>query len=85
MDANKQNKLLEERYRIPRCCALCKHGNFKEGQDFGTCNKLKYEHQKHSESTRDLSIHRFGRCATHFEPNHAELGKLGAYSLFLKE
>lgn len=85
MDANKLDKLFEEKYRIPRNCALCKHGNFKDGQDYGTCNVLKYNHLKHSESERELSIHRFGRCANHHELDQAKLAKLGAWGVLLKE
>lgn len=85
MDTNKQAKLLEERYRITRCCGLCKHGNFKENQDWGTCNVLQYAHLKHSEVARDLSIHKYGRCAARFELDKEKLAKLGAFALFLKE
>ena len=62
MDTNKQEVLREVRYEIRRSCMLCVHGSFGRQSNWGTCKALTYEHQKHSDSKRHLSIHRSGIC-----------------------
>lgn len=62
MDANKRLKLLEIEYTITPSCGTCTHSQFRSGSNFGTCQLLTYEHEKHTEATRQLSIHRYGSC-----------------------
>jgi hypothetical protein len=61
MDANKRLKLLEIGYEIKPACGMCVHANFRD-EDFGTCNKVTYQHFKHVGSPRPLSILRYGSC-----------------------
>ncbi len=64
MDANKLKKLRELDYEIrTRFCSTCKHGNFLvKGGPYGACKLHTYEHLKHTDSVRQLSVHRFGCC-----------------------
>jgi hypothetical protein len=62
MDSNKLKVLQEVGYRINRCCGLCKYGWFPK-TDWGTCEVWKYEHEKHSDASRQLSIHKLGVCS----------------------
>lgn len=63
MDPNKLIKLKEIGYKIQPCCRLCKHGDFKPAQSFGTCKIQEYEHLKHSDSKRKLSVNAIGTCS----------------------
>lgn len=67
MDANKLTVLRQIEYRITSCGA-CVHGEFKPGTDWGTCKDTQYNHGKHTESERNLSITRLGSCWK-FKPN----------------
>lgn len=62
MDENKLTVLNEIEYQINRSCGLCSHGDFAAGSDWGTCRIHHYEHQKHTDELRNLSIHRSGGC-----------------------
>lgn len=80
MDANKLTVLRDVGYKIHKCCGLCVHGWFPK-TDFGTCEKNKYEHQKHTGAPRQLSIHKYGYCPKfEVKPKH----NLGTYEEFLK-
>lgn len=71
MDANKLKKLKEVGYTIQQACTLCKHSTFPHKSKWGTCDKLTYDHLKHSDSKRHLSIYAFGTCEE-FEENKDE-------------
>ena len=62
MDANKLDKLRELGYKVKNTCGLCQHSNLARGSDWGTCELISYAHMKHSNSRRQLSIHRSGNC-----------------------
>lgn len=62
MDANKLKKLKEINYEITPSCGMCKFSQFAGTIDFGTCSLHTYEHLKHSDSKRELSIYRYGSC-----------------------
>ena len=81
MDANKEKKLHDIGFRILQTCALCEHGCFPN-DDWGTCSKHSYEHLKHSESSRDLSVHKNGSC-NDFSVNEKEITKLKRYLQFI--
>ena len=86
MDENKRQKLHDIDYSILPCCNFCGHALFKRGTPWGTCAKHTYEHRKHSDSTRQLSIHRFGCCGTgDFVPYDVELEGLGRFIEFYQE
>jgi len=72
MDANKLKKLHELGYRIRPCCGMCRHGCFTDSSMWGTCDKNTYDHLKHTESKRQLSIHMFGCCEDGFERGATE-------------
>lgn len=63
MDATKRRKLIEVEYSIPGSCGTCVHVRGMEGRgDWGTCAKFTYEHEKHTDSKRNLSVYRYGGC-----------------------
>jgi hypothetical protein len=78
MDENKLKKLVHVGYEIRKCCGLCKHGQFKH-DDWGTCKLHDYEHLKHTQSKRQLSIYRYGTCSN---VKYKEREALGAWAEF---
>lgn len=63
MDENKRQELHRIGYAIRPACWLCKHASFPtKGSVWGTCGANAYEHKKHSETKRELSIHMGGSC-----------------------
>ena len=63
MDENKLEKLKEVKYIIHNTCTLCQHSSFFSGfTDWGVCKLHKYNHKKHTESEREMSINRSGSC-----------------------
>lgn len=87
MDANKLKTLQDLKYRIKRCCGICLYGRFANSmQLFGCCEAKKYEHQKHSDAKRCLSVYRYGSCDD-FSLNPAVLEMLAAqhWSEFLED
>jgi hypothetical protein len=83
MDKNKLAELRRIDYRIPKTCGLCKHGVFVGINEWGGCAIQTYDHLKHSESKRQLSIFKGGSC-TLFEEATQAANVLGAYYEFLK-
>lgn len=81
MDVNKLKVLQKIEYKIAPVCSLCLHGEFPQN-DFGICSIQTYAHLKHSEQTRNLSIHRYGHCDM-FTGNQKAIAKLGSYEQFL--
>mgnify|MGYP003613172759 CR=1 FL=1 len=78
MDANKLIKLNKINYEIKRCCGICEHANVFN-DNWSTCKIHTYEHEKHSEANRQLSIFKFGYCSQ-FKFN----AELGTWKEFLK-
>lgn len=62
MDTNKLKVLQDIGYKVYRTCDLCEHSEFVGPNMFGTCKIQTYDHLKHSDSTRKLSINRSGGC-----------------------
>lgn len=62
MDANKRKVLQEIGYQIRPSCETCVHSDLSE-DGWGYCGAHEYQHLKHSEETRFLSVHRLGWCA----------------------
>jgi hypothetical protein len=83
MDANKLIALKALPYVIQPVCGLCKHGKFPNN-DWGSCEATKYEHLKHSEATRDISIHRYGSCPN-FESDVVRVGMLARFQEFFED
>jgi len=83
MDENKLKKLNEVGYAVNECCGLCKHGMFAGRSDFGTCAIKTYDHLKHTGSDRQLSINRYGACASGFELSDVAEASLGLWRQFL--
>jgi hypothetical protein len=65
MDENKRQKLIEIGYSLKEICGTCIH--FVQGQRmiFGTCAKFQYDHLKHTDKTRQLSVCKYGWCEGH--------------------
>ncbi len=83
MDANKLKVLRELPYTVRRVCGLCYHGRFILTL-WGTCDINEYEHQKHTDETRALSIHQYGSCPD-FQLSGADVGTIGAFAALLEE
>jgi len=84
-DENKFAKLQEIGYTIPMTCALCEFSNFPGLRAvWGTCNKHKYKHLKHTGPERGVSIHRTGCCVDLVvDPQKEVAAGLGAHSRLL--
>ena len=80
-----KNKLKEIDYKILPVCIFCKHGKFKFiGDDFGLCSKHAYEHLKHPEAERNLSVYKYGCCKEDFELDDKKKYLLEAFGQFLR-
>ncbi len=82
IDKNKLSYLHRISYIIPKTCCLCKHGVFVGVNNFGGCAIQTYEHLKHTEAKRQLSIFRGGSCSL-WEEGDQTANVLGAYYEFL--
>ena len=78
MDKNKYLKLQEIHYKIYRCCGSCMHANYFN-DDWSTCKIHVYNHQKHSESLREMSIFKYGSCS-----QYVPIRDLGMWEDFLE-
>jgi hypothetical protein len=79
MDANKLKVLQNLKYHILPVCGLCMYAKFEN--DWGTCRKHEYDHLKHTQQKRNLSIHKFGTC-DQFERDDHQTGLLGKFIEF---
>lgn len=84
MDLNKLTELRDIGYTIPKTCGLCKHGVFVGANDWGGCAIRTYDHLKHTDAKRQLSIYVGGSCPDKFEPKDQVPNILGAYLEFLR-
>ena len=82
MDDNKLILLNKIEYKINNSCHLCKNSKFNFGKSFGVCRKHRYEHLKHSEKDREMSIHICGICSD-FEMIGSEVSYLDKFQQFL--
>ena len=83
MDENKLEVLKEINYEIHSICGLCKFGVFLK-DNWGTCTDTEYVHLKHTEESRELSIHKFGSCGSKFEFDETKKDVFHKYEEFLK-
>ena len=81
MDANKRLKLADIGYQVQNICMLCKHSTFPL-DDWGTCELHMYEHEKHTDTVRKLSIHKAGSCPQ-FLADEVQMNQLGAFAELL--
>lgn len=65
MDENKLNKLREMGFHIRESCMTCKNSGIGRGKIFGVCKKFEYDHLKHNENPRNVSITILGKCDYH--------------------
>lgn len=79
MDANKLEKLKEIGYQVKKVCGLCNHSEFEVGSEWGVCKIYTYEHKKHADSKRELSINKMGGCPS-FEANPDQLVVLHGFA-----
>jgi hypothetical protein len=87
VDANKLVKLKVIGYEIRQTCANCVHSLFpNERTAWGTCAKHQYDHLKHNDQTRQLSIHRSGRCDDGYKasPTATSETNLGGFAQLLE-
>lgn len=82
MDATKLKVLRDLDYKVQKTCGLCIHGVFPVN-DWGTCQKHEYQHEKHTGGARKLSIVKYGSCKD-FKEYDSSGATLGAYQEFLK-
>ena len=71
MDANKLKVLQNLDYTIKRVCGNCGFTSLVSG--WGNCALHSYQHQKHTDSKRALSIHFSGSCGAHEWACHLNL------------
>ncbi len=84
MDANKLKVLREIDYTIPKTCETCVHSDLA-ADGWGYCGEHTYEHEKHSEDSSFLSVHRTGSCNKHeLDENKVAVLGLHAFKEFLK-
>ena len=83
MDANKLAKLREIEYRIPKTCGLCDFSSFAPSSEWGECINHEYDHLKHANNPRFLSIYRGGTCK-HFVMSDCHGGKLDKFQEFVR-
>jgi len=80
MDANKLAKLKEIGYHVPKTCGLCINSQFASHLvEWGECTKHSYDHQKHTDSRRQLSVYRGGTCSG-FELSPLALSELHGFA-----
>lgn len=65
MDKNKLEKLRDVGYVVKKCCGTCIHQNFGIASNWGTCAIHQYDHAKHTQTKRQLSIYIYGCCPDH--------------------
>jgi len=88
MDNNKLKKLRELKYSIRRCCGLCAHAKFNfldHGDVWGICMIHQYEHLKHTDRIRQLSINQFGYCDSFKWNKHIKNNGLNNWTEFLED
>jgi len=78
MDANKLKVLQEIGFRINPSCETCTHSDLS-ADGWGYCGAHEYQHQKHSEGSSFLSIHRMGWCQE-WELDKTKLATLGLHA-----
>jgi hypothetical protein len=84
MDENKRLKLVEIDYHVPKTCGLCIHSSFATPSgEWGECVRHNYNHLKHAENPRYLSIFRGGTC-NGFEVNPRAIGYLHRFAEFVR-
>jgi hypothetical protein len=81
MDENKLKVLREIEYAIHPACGRCAHSGFSDDASWGECFIHQYEHQKHTDSQRYLSVYKYGSCPS-FEPIKYEA--IHAFAEFVK-
>lgn len=81
MDENKLQKLHEVGYIVKRTCGNCKFHMWFNSEPWSTCIVHTYEHQKHTDAERQLSINRSGYCDKHEWSDNADF-RLGGYVEF---
>jgi hypothetical protein len=81
VDVNKLRVLQGLPYRISPVCGLCEYGSFPK-DDWGSCDLHTYEHLKHSEAHRQVSIHKYGGCPS-FKLDASKASLLGFFKQFL--
>jgi hypothetical protein len=77
MDPNKRLKLRDIRYEVRPACGVCVHYLHKDtgpgAELWSTCRLHSYDHQKHTEKRRHLSVHATGWCPD-FTADTSQLG-----------
>jgi hypothetical protein len=83
MDENKREKLVEIGYKLQPCCGTCAHSVILGASMFGSCIEHEYEHLKHTDRWRGMSVSRYGHC-DHFVFNVDLEGQFGKFLEFKK-
>lgn len=85
MDTSKLTALRQAGFVIPQTCGLCLHGQFSSPtSEFGTCNVLTYDHEKHTGPARHLSVYRHGGCRPLFSLDPEKEKQLGKWAEFIE-
>ncbi len=85
MDENKAQKLRDIGYAIGPTCGQCVWGCFSSpAVAFGECLRHEYEHRKHTEDRRYLSVYRHGNCPDFQRDERRVLGEVHGFKEFIK-
>lgn len=79
MDENKLIKLKEIEYEVMKTCGMCIHSHIPDTTNWGTCRKYTYEHLKHNNKQRQLSINRYGYCKSFLFNSASDIGKFDQF------
>lgn len=80
MDENKLKKLQEIGYQIKNVCAMCQHSEFSNQTTlWGVCLIQNYNHLKHTDSTRQLSICKYGSCGKFKKSEKVDFSKFNCF------
>lgn len=82
MDKNKLKVLQEVNYEIKKVCGMCCYMRAGTRAMWGTCTKFSYDHQKHTDTNREMSVHAFGSCSS-FQLGADQVTWLGSFGQFL--
>lgn len=84
MDLNKSTVLGRIGYSVRKTCGTCDRATFPN-DDWGTCSRWQYEHQKHAGgdkgTNRDLSVNKSGFCPE-YAPSLVKISRLGHFADF---
>lgn len=84
-DPNKLQALRESGFKVRPNCSYCRFFRIGNRPSWGTCEKIPYEHQKHSGPARHASVPATGVCPAVKVIQEAVESHLGSHAEFFEE